>query len=95
VYSFEFNKDNTFNILKPIEGLVGIPIRIDESGKYRLIKDSIEIKLLKEDGVALAKPQIIKLKILKLSATELILQWPEWINQNGKHRYPELKFIKQ
>ena len=93
-YSFEFNKDNTFNIIKPVEGKHD-SLRIDESGKYKLSKDSIEIIIIQEDGINLTKPQSIKLKIIRLTKTELILQWPNMINQDGKNKYPELKFIKE
>ena len=93
-YSFEFNKDNTFNIIKPVEGKHD-SLRIDESGKYKLSKDSIEIIIIQEDGINLTKPQSIKLKIIRLTKTELILQWHNMINQDGKNKYPELKFIKE
>ena len=93
-YLFEFNKDNTFNIIKPVEGKHD-SLRIDESGKYKLSKDSIETIIIQEDGINLTYPQSIKLKIIRLTKTELILQWPKMINQDGKNKYPELKFIKE
>jgi len=92
-YSFQFNKDKKFLILKPIEGK--IEMRVDETGTYELIKDSIEIKIIQEDGIDLVTPQSITFKVIRLSESELILQWPKLVNINDRKQYPELKFKKE
>lgn len=92
-YSFHFDKDKSFTVIKPNEGQIGE--RIDESGVYEINKDSIEIKIKQEDGIVLVRPQSITFKILTLTDTILVLQWPQIVENNGLKQYPKLKFKKQ
>lgn len=92
-YSFQFDEDKSFTVIKPIEGQIGE--RIDESGFYEINRDSVEIKIIQEDGIDLVRPQSITFKILTLTDTILVLQWPQIIENNGLKQYPKLKFKKQ